>query len=243
MESTGKPPLRIAVCEDTESDLRNLKNLIEATGTSFELDVFGTGEAFIEVFNKGDYDLIFLDVFMAELSGVDTAEKIRELDNDVVIVFATTSEDFTREGYRLNAYKYMIKPVIKSDVEESIDLAAVRRDRNRAASLEVISEGKLVAISFNDVVYVESRDSRSYIVTAAGGEYSVSASLDSLESLLTPPRFLRSHRAFIVNLDHVDDIDDDFIMDNGDIAYIRVKDHRKIKNKFDDYIFSRVRSE
>lgn len=243
MENSGKPPLRIAICEDTESDLRNLKTLIEGSGTDFELDIFPSGEAFIEIYKKGVYDLVFLDVFMAELTGVETAEKIRELDNDVVIIFTTTSEDFTREGYRLNAYKYMIKPVIKSDVDESIDLASVKRDRNRAASLEVISDGKLVAISFNDVVYVESRDSRSYIVTAAGEEYSVVASLDSLESLLTPPRFLRSHRAFIVNLDHVDDFEDDFIMDNGDIAYIRVKDHRKIKNKYDDYIFSRVRSE
>jgi len=243
MPRIEKPPLLIAVCEDTEPDLLVLKTLIENSGVNYTLDIFKNGESFIAAFEKGKYDLIFLDVFMEELSGVDTAEKIRELDANVVIVFTTTSEDFTREGYRFNAYKYMIKPILKEDVEESIDLAVVKRDRDLEASLEIISDGRAVSIPFNDIEYVESRDSRSRIVTSDGQEYPTIVSLDSLETLLSPPRFLRSHRAFIVNLDHVDDIDDDFIMDNGDIAYIRVKDHRRIKNQYDDYVFSKIRSD
>lgn len=238
-----KSVLHIAICEDTEPDLKNLKGYIENSGVHYQLDVFTNGESFVEGFTKGAYDLVFLDVFMGELSGVETAEKIRELDSDVVIVFTTTSEDFTRESYRLNAYKYMIKPVLREDVEESLDLALVKRDRTLEACLEIISDGKPVSISFNDIVYVESRDSRSTVIAIDGREYSTVTSLDSLESLLTPPRFLRSHRAFIVNLDHVDDIDEDFIMDNGDIAYIRVKDHRRIKNKYDDYTFNKIRSD
>ena len=243
MENSGKPALRIAICEDTESDLKRLKGFIENSGISYTLDVFLSGEALIAQFNKGSYDIIFLDVFMEELSGVETAEKIREVDSLVVIVFVTTSEDFTREGYRLNAYKYMIKPIIKEDVEESLDLAIVKRDRSLEAALEIISEGKAVSIPFNDIVYVESRDSRSYVIASSGDEYPTVTPLDSLEALLTPPRFLRTHRAYIVNLDHVDDVDDDFIMDNGNVAYIRVKDQRRIKNKYDDYLFSKVRSD
>ncbi len=243
MGRNRKPPLRIAICEDTESDLRHLKSLIEGSGITFTLDIFNSGESYLEVFSKGSYDLIFLDVFMDELSGVDVAEKIREQDTSVVIVFTTTSEDFTRESYRLNAYKYMIKPVVREDVEESLDLAIVKRDRNLEASLELISEGGAISIPFSSIEYVESRDSRSYVITAEGEEYPTIVSLDSLETLLTPPRFLRSHRAFIVNLDHVDDVDNDFIMDNGDIAYIRVKDHRRIKNQYDDYLFSKIRSD
>lgn len=243
MENSGKPPLRIAICEDTVPDLKNLKSLIENSGINYTLDVFTSGEAFVEGFVKGKYDLVFLDVFMRELSGVETAETIRQKDSAVVIVFTTTSEDFTRESYRLNAYKYMIKPVIKEDVEESLDLAIVKRDRNLEACLEILSDGRAVSIPFNDILYVESRDSRSFVIAEGGKEFPLVASLDSLETLLNPPRFVRSHRAYIVNLDHVDDVDDDFIMDNGDIVYIRVKDHKRIKNKYDDYIFSKIRSD
>ena len=243
MEYSGKPPLRIAICEDTESDLRNLKGQIEHSGVPYTLEGFSSGEDFVEEFSKGKYDIIFLDVFMDKLSGVETAEEIRQLDSDVVIVFTTTSEDFTREGYRLNAYKYMVKPVIIDDVIESLDLAVAKRDSNLEACLEIISDGRAVSIPFSDIVYVESRDSRSYIVTSEGQMLPTVTSLDTLETLISPPRFLRSHRAFIVNLDHVDDVDDDFIMDNGDIAYIRVKDHKRIKNKYDDYIFTKIRSD
>ena len=243
MPQIEKPPLNIAICEDTDSDLANLKAHIENSGVNYNLDIFKNGESIIAKFTKGAYDLIFLDVFMDELSGVETAEEIRTLDTEVVIVFTTTSEDFTRESYRLNAYKYMIKPVIRSDVVESLDLAIVKRDRNLEANLEIISDGKAVSIPFNDIEFVESRDSRSYVVTASGQEYPTIISLDSLETLLNPPRFLRSHRAFIVNLDHVDDIDEDFIMDNGAVVYIRVKDHKRIKNQYDDYIFSKIRSD
>lgn len=243
MPQIEKPPLRLAICEDTEPDMAHLIAHIEGSLVNHTLDVFKSGEDFIKEFAKGKYDLIFLDVFMGELSGVDTAERIRELDSDVVIVFTTTSEDFTRESYRLNAYKYMIKPVFKEDVEESLDLAAVKRDRNLEASLEIISDGRAVSIPFNSIEYVESRDSRSYIVTDDGKEFPTIISLDSLETLLNPPRFIRSHRAFIVNLDHVDDVDDDFIMDNGDVVYIRVKDTKRIKNTYDDYLFSKTRSD
>ena len=243
MDNSIKTPLHIAICEDTAPDLRKLETLIVGSNVNCTLDVFTSGEAFLVDFTAGMYDLIFLDVFMGEISGVETAEKIREQDANVVIVFTTTSEDYTREGYRLNAYKYMIKPIIKEDVEESLDLAVVRRDRNLEASLEIISDGKAVSVTYNDIVYVESRDSRSYIVTAGGQEYPTVASLDSLETLLMPPRFLRTHRAYIVNLDHVDDVDDDFIMDNGGVAYIRVKDKKRIKNLYDDYLFSEIRSD
>jgi DNA-binding LytR/AlgR family response regulator len=243
VQNIEKPPLLIAICEDTESDLKKLKGFIEASGTLFELDVYEDGADLIAEFTKGRYDLVFLDVFMEQLSGVETAEQIRQVDTEVVIVFATTSDDYTREGYRLNAYKYMIKPVLRSDVEESLDLALVRRDRNLAASLDIISDNKPVSIPFSEILYVESRDSRSHVVTADQRNYSTVATLDNLQTLLSPPRFLRTHRAFIVNLDHVDDVDDDFIMDNGDVAYIRVKDRKRIKNKFDDYVFSKIRSD
>jgi DNA-binding LytR/AlgR family response regulator len=67
--------------------------------------------------------------------------------------------------------------------------------------------------------------------------------IDALEKLLPSPRFLRSHRSYVVNLDRVDEVSDDFIMDNGTVAYIPVKSHRKSKRAYADYVFSRVRGD
>jgi DNA-binding LytR/AlgR family response regulator len=234
--------LRIALCEDTPVDTDLLTALVEMTRIPYTLDTFSSGEALLEIFEKEKYDLIFLDVYMGELTGVQTAERIRDIDTQVVIVFTTTSEDFTREGYRLNAYKYLLKPVVEEDVLDALELATLKRDRAQGATLAIVTDNVPVIILLNDIIFVESSNRRSLIYTT-GETYATTLTIDALEKLLPSPRFLRSHRSYIVNLDHVDDIEEDFIMDNGDIAYIAVKNHRKIKHAYDDYLFSTARGD
>jgi DNA-binding LytR/AlgR family response regulator len=239
--ATTSPLLRIAVCEDTPSDATRLLSFITQCTVPHEVTHYPSGEDLIAVFSKGMYDIIFLDVYMGVLTGVDTAQKIREIDSVVVIVFATTSDDFTREGYRLNAYKYLLKPVEASDVIEALELATLKRDRAQGATVNIVCDGKPVNVPLSDVLYVESNNRKSLVVTATE-TYSTVTSIDALEKMLPAPRFLRSHRSYIVNLDHVEDIGEDFIMDNGDKAYIRVKDFRGVKHAYDDYLFSSARS-
>jgi DNA-binding LytR/AlgR family response regulator len=234
--------LRIALCEDTPVDAELLATLIEMSKVPCALECFTTGEALLEVFEKDMFDLIFLDVYMGELTGVQTAERIRDIDSQVVIVFTTTSDDFTREGYRLNAYKYLLKPVSSEDVLDALELATFKRDKAQGATLTIVTDNIPVVIPLDDILYVESSNRKSHIWTT-GETFSTTMTIDDLARLLPSPQFLRSHRSYIVNLDHVDDIEEDFIMDNGELAYIAVKNHRKIKHIYDDYLFSRVRDD
>jgi len=236
-----KEPLNIAIVEDTAADAQYLDALIEATGVPHLTQTFESGESLLEGFLPGTYDLVFLDVFMYEINGVETAARIREVDECTVIVFTTTTEDYTREGYRLNAYKYLIKPLVAEDVADAVDLAVLKRDRERDASLSIVSENQLVVLPFSEIILVESSNRSSLIVTATES-YTTLMTIDVLEKLLPPPRFIRSHRSFIVNLDHVDELADDFIMDNGAIVYVTVKNHRKIKRVYEDFLFAQVRS-
>ena len=235
--------LQIAICEDSKSEEETLTMLIHESRLPVNIQSFSTGEAFLEVFAAGIYDLIFLDVYMGELTGVQTAERIRALDTQVVIVFTTTSEDFTREGYRLNAYKYMLKPISYEDVLDSLELATIKRDRAQGATIQIVCEGEPVTLPLANIEFIEASNRRSIFNMEDGSTYATLTTIDALEKLLPSPRFLRSHRAFIVNLDHVIDVDEDFIMDNGTRAYIRVKDFRKIKHAYDDYLFNSVRSD
>jgi DNA-binding LytR/AlgR family response regulator len=232
--------LRVALCEDTPVDADLLIALIDLSEIPYILERFPSGEALLETFEKEKYDLIFLDVYMGELTGVQTAERIRDIDTQVVIVFTTTSDDFTREGYRLNAYKYLLKPVVSEDVIDALELATLKRDKAQGATLTIVTDNIPVIIPLNDIIYVESNNRKSIICTEQEA-YASNMTIDALEKLLPPPRFLRSHRSYIVNLDHVDDLEEDFIMDNGDIAYVAVKHHRKIQHAYDDYLFSTAR--
>ena len=236
MEVTGdNHALRIALCEDNPVDTELLTALIEMSAIPFTLDAFPSGEAFLEVFQKSQYDLIFLDVYMGKLSGVKTAERIRKTDSQVVIVFTTTSDDFTREGYRLNAYKYLLKPLHQEDVRDALELATLKRDKAQGATLAIVTDNIPVVIPLNDIIFIESSNRKSLIYTPTE-TYTSTMTIDALVKLLPSPPFLLPHRSFIVNLDHVDDLEEDFIMDNGEIAYVAVKNHQKVKRAYTLYL-------
>jgi len=230
--------LRIALCEDNPVDTELLTALIELSRIPHTLDAFYSGEAFLEGYQKEKYDLIFLDVFMGGLSGVETAETIRKIDTQVVIVFTTASDDFTREGYRLNAYKYLLKPLQAEDVVDALELAKLKHDKAQGATLAIITEDESVVIPLKDIIFIESRNRKSLVYTVSE-TYSTSMTIDALLKLLPSPRFLLSHRSFIVNLDHVDELEEDFIMDNGEIAYVAVKNHQKVKRTYNNYLTSK----
>ena len=239
--NTEKTALRIALCEDSLVDTELLTVFIEMSSTPFTLDSFPSGEAFLKEFEKEKYDLIFLDVYMGELTGVQTAELIRQIDTQVVIIFTTTSDDFTREGYRLNAYKYLLKPLAKEDVIDALELATLKRDKAQGPTLAIVTDNVPVFIPLNDILYIESSNRRS-VINTTDETYTSTLTIDDLVKLLPSPRFLLSHRSYIVNLDHVDELAEDFIMDNGEIAYIAVKNYGKIKRAYNNYLQSKASS-
>jgi len=226
--------LKIALCEDNPVDAELVSALIEMGDTPYTLDVFPSGEAFLEQFEKGQYDLILLDVYMAEISGVETAERIREVDEQVVIIFTTSSEDYTREGYRLNAYKYLLKPLKVEGITDAIELAVLKRDKGQDATLAFIADDGPVVVSLSDIIYIETAI-RKTVVHTTDRTYTSSMPITDFALLLPAPRFLPSHRAYIVNLDHVDYLKDDFVMSNGDVAYVAIKNHKKIRKAYWEY--------
>jgi len=230
-----KPALRIALCEDNPVDTELLSALVEASGTPHTLDAFLSGEAFLEVFEKEKYDLVFLDVYMGELSGVQVAEKIRETDTEVVIIFTTSSEDYTREGYRLNAYKYLLKPLDLKGIADALELGTLKRDKVQDETLAFVADEGPVVIPLGDIIFIESFNRRLSVHTV-NETYASNMTINDLAKLLPSSRFLRSHRAYIVNLDHVDELREDFIMDNGEIAYVTVKNHSKIQRAYKKYL-------
>jgi DNA-binding LytR/AlgR family response regulator len=222
-------------------DSGRLASFIKDSEYTASIDCFRSGEEFLASFTSGWYDLIFLDVYMGGINGVDVAEVIRRTDFRVVIIFTTTSEDFTKESYRLNAYKYLVKPFSPADVTDALELARLKRDKVISDVYTIIVDGKAVKIPLDDIYYADVHGYKS-LLHVTDGIIEVNTTIDNLEKLLPPPRFLRCHRSFVVNLDYVKGIDDgDFVMVNGDKAYIRVKDFRKIKTAYESYLYDEAR--
>lgn len=229
--------LHIAVCEDNRQDR---EHLLELTRGRTQCESFESGEALLASFYGGKYDLVFLDIYMGGMKGVDAAKAIREQDADVVLCFTTTSLDHTLESYRLGALKYIEKPVRSEDVSDALRLAELkRRDRQ---SITLLIGGERTEIALNSVLYFENRNHAVEVHTTSGVlKTSQTVRLDDVEQLLpTNGEFLRCHHSFIVNLRHVVRVDRDFIMKNGERAYIRGGSEKKCADILKGYLLDRL---
>jgi len=224
--------MKIAICEDKASDSAKLcayiSNYCEQHCYDGQIVIFETGEALLDAFSSGAFDLIFLDIIMPGISGMDAARKIRETDRDCSLVFITVSEDYALDGFLVNAKGYVVKP-LKQDVMGSV-MHTLRRDfESNSRLIEIPLSGESIMISISDLLYAEVYDKKA-IFHMKRGKLTARLPLDELEARLGGIPFLRCHRSYIINMNYVDDMrDNDFLMRNGDIVPMRINGRKEVR--------------
>lgn len=235
--------LSIAVCEDDRADHERLCGLIAASGASAGVSGFETGEDFLAAWQPGRFDLIFMDIYLDGLDGVEAVRRVRETDRGVPVAFITTSEDFALDSYRLNVAKYIEKPASQDEVDEMIALALHRKaERDR----ELIPWGRRDPIRFSPsrLRYVEQQEHSLAFYLAGGGVLRRKGKLDDLEPLLAEYPFFRCHKSYLVNLTFVLSLDREqmvFQMREGGCAYIRRETFYRARSAWENWLFSAAR--
>lgn len=236
--------LRIAICEDFAEDAEHLRNCIEQGGIGAGCRIFSSGEDLLASFSAGLYDVIFMDIYMNGMDGVEVVRKIRETDENAVIAFTTTSPDHTLESYRLGVLKYLEKPVTKKDVAATMEMALLKR--KSASYISLLIDGKQREISIDSILYFEQQNHAVTVNLTYGVlRTSQTVKLNDIEAQLPSPPFLRCHHSYIANISYVQNLDRElktFTMKNGDKVYIRRQDLKKAKDAYENYLFQTARS-
>lgn len=235
--------LKIAVCEDGRADVQHLCGLIAANGVPASISVFETGEDFLAACQPGGFDLIFMDIYLDGVSGVEAVRRVREQDGGVPVAFTTVSKDFALDSYRLNVAKYIEKPAPQGDVDEIIALAVSKKAERRR---DMISWGRRDPVEFpaSRLRYVEQQEHALAFYLAGGGVLRRKGKLDDLEPLLAEYPFFRCHKSYLVNLAFVLDIDRErmvFQMREGGSAYIRREAFYRARSAWENWLFSAAR--
>ena len=110
--------MKIAVCDDEKSMLEQMEENLKEFETLFQIDCYSSGEALLD--SGIYYDLIFLDIDMKGISGIDTARMLRKRDKRVKIVYVTAYEDFRDYAFSVHAFGYLVKPVKRESVHETV---------------------------------------------------------------------------------------------------------------------------
>ncbi len=173
---------------------------------NLDIALFNDGDKLLQSLQQGAvYDVIFLDVLMPCLNGIDTAREIRKLNSSCAIVFLTNSPEFALDSYSVDALSYLLKPVDAARVWDIIEKAICNKEAEAKKSILVKTGGVIQKIFFYNILYIEVINNRllyhldnETIVTAIG-------KMNDLEqSLRDYPQFAKPHRSFLVNIDHVE---------------------------------------
>ena len=236
--------LRMAVCDDLEEErvqlARMVRSYAQRRGLSMELRLFASGNELLDAARRPDFcHVLFLDIFMPGLSGLDAARQLRAAGCMASIVFATTSQDYGVMSFDVQAADYLVKPFRQEDVDRTLDWC-LEHMPEPLRSLSVYAEGEIQEFPLASVLYIEVLGHQSHIHTLRQTVV-VRKSLDDLERAVDSPDFFRCHRSFLVNLGHVERIESsDFLMSDGARIPISSANLPRARDTFLDWVYRKA---
>ncbi len=203
--------IRIALVDDNKKDLAVMQKYLQTAQESggyeeFTFDSFTNSMEFIEAYH-GKYDIIFLDIEMPLLDGMEVAKRLRRMGSDSCIVFITNMPQYAVQGYEVEALAYLIKPVrffhFSQLLKRAIDRMKKRRTEERSIVINTRQEVKVVPSSTIRYIEVESHN---LVFHTTEGEFRTRASLKAIEEQLGGMSFCRCNSCYLVNLRYVDSV-------------------------------------
>ena len=206
--------IRIAILEDeapVREDLAGyLRRYTRQYGTKFEVSLFADGDEILEDY-RPNWDIILLDVEMPRLDGMTTAERIRKLDSEVILIFITNMAQYAIRGYAVDAMDYILKPVPYFAFSQQLQKAIRRLEKRAKAYLTVPVEGGFRRVDLSGVYYLESAGHKVRLYTEEE-ELTVPGSLKQYEEMLADKQFARCNSGYLVNLAQVRGMQDGMVL-------------------------------
>lgn len=211
--------LDIAVVDDEKAIREHLCELIKKQMSESRIRAYATGKGLLESGNQ--FDIVFLDIQMEGMNGIEAAKGLRERQEETVLIFITGLKEYVFDALDLYAFHYLLKPVDEKKFAEVLRRAAKEAGRKRGKR-ELFIKTRNLTIDQTDILYIESRGKKVEI-HRTGGSIEFYAAIGALERQLGA-EFYRCHRAYIVNMAYITEYGNDrIILTNGDQVYLAKK--------------------
>ncbi|MCK0472301.1 LytTR family DNA-binding domain-containing protein [Halalkalibacter sp. APA_J-10(15)] len=209
--------VRIAIVEDEtsyqEQLIEFLRKFQKENEVTIEFETYSDGDEFIDHY-KAQFDIILMDVQMPLMDGMSAAEEIRKIDSEVVIMFITNMAQYAIKGYAVDALDYVLKPITYFSFSERLIRALERMKKRESSFITIKLKGGMVRLELSDVYYVESQGHKLIFYTKEG-EFTSSGAMKDLEEELSEYHFFRGHKGYLINLEHVDGMNDSYAVVKG----------------------------
>ena len=201
--------INIAIVDDDIRSVDRIREYLDRYSgemtRSFNITAFSDGDMIVSGYNH-QFDVIFMDVEMKFMDGISAAEEIRRVDSEVVIIFITNMMQYAIQGYAVQAFNYLLKPVSYFAFSHCLNKALSLRDnrKNKFALLNI--KGGTARIDIKDIYFVETQGHVT-ICHVVNGEYQLTQTMREVESKLCDSHFFRISKGYLINLAYVENFD------------------------------------
>lgn len=230
---------RIAIVEDDVNYSRKLESYLEQYGRErnekLSVSVFSDGADIVEGY-KAVYDIILMDIKMTFMDGMKTAEEIRKLDKEVVIIFITNMPQYAIQGYTVDALDYVLKPVSYFALSQRLDRAIERMgQRSEKRYIRIPMKGGMRKLDLSQLLYAEILD-HNLIFYMTDETVETKGTMLDLESSVSGSQFFRCSKCYLINLDYVDGIQNNDIHIGGKVVRVSRARKKDLMNALNNYI-------
>lgn len=239
--------MRIALVDDSEIERGILLSLLTDYGSEkqilFEADCFDSGDAFLAAFSPNKYDIVFMDIFMNGMTGVETAQKMRKQDSQVLLIFLTASADFMPDAFSVHAFHYILKPYQKDAIVTCLEDALVHLPKPEiiisfsinAVEMRIPASQIVSVVADSHYTWIDTRDGEVYHPCATFGTFS--------KQLSDCDHFLLVSRGVLCNMDQIESFSSDScLLSTGKTVPVTMRNAKRIEQTWRDYCFSKLAS-
>jgi len=218
--------LKCLIVDDERPAREEILYLLKEIG---DVEVVGEathGMEALELIEKLKPDVVFLDIQMPQMSGIEVAKRILDKDCELMTIFVTAYDQFALQAFEVNAVDYLLKPICEDRLKKTIqkiisfknDREGINYDRLRrlindmsptkssSPWISVYHDNKLIPIETKDIIYATIEDKSTVIITDKG-KFEANYTLNDLMEKLDPQIFFRSHKSYIINLKYIESIE------------------------------------
>ena len=240
--------MRIAICDDEASCLAHILAVSEEykkdrAEKGVRVDTFSHPEDILESAERiGGYDIYILDVIMPGMTGIELGVKLRDAGYDGKIIYLTSSPEYSLDAFRVKAFDYIVKPIVKEVFYKTVDEASASISEKKDKALIVKTKERSVKLKYDSIVYAEF-NKRAICYYLVGGKSVESTTVrtafsQAMSELLQDKRFVACGQSMVVNLDHVTEIENTAVVFGSAYRpFLGEKLCRKLRDVWAEYLF------
>ena len=228
--------MRIALCDWDEKFIQKIKNMIYLYAELIKIDIvvdcYTSGEKLIK--SKTDYNIIFLEYHLKGIDGLKTAEKIRKSNSNTSIIFVSECTDFVFEAFKVNPYRFLIKPINQNTLFETLNDYFKKYGYDYHVLLKIGDDN--LCLDTSDIYFIEANNKNCY-VNLESKALKCNKTMAWVYNKLPKSHFIKINRAFIVNINFVKKYNNEEIfLSNNKSLHITRKYLKPFKEEYKRFI-------